>query len=238
MKLPVNALLIILLAALTSCSPKFYAPNTQNIPLMSEKGEINLMASGNENQIELQASYAIGNHTALMANAGIFIPADLDNGDGGSGKFGEIGAGYFLPVNDHFVFETYGLLGYGSFENHFPSTTSTYPHTKGNISANLFRVGIQPNFGFRSKYFVIAVSARLSNVSYSNITGDLIYEHEHQPTYLRNNSSSLMLEPALTIRGGAPKLKMQAQYISTLNLSREDFKHNLLTFTLGLNYHF
>ena len=33
---------------------KYYVPNTQNVPLISERGETNLTLSGNGNQVEFQ----------------------------------------------------------------------------------------------------------------------------------------------------------------------------------------
>ena len=107
-----NKLIIFAVAiAFASCSPKYYTPNTQNVPLISEKGETNLTLAGNGNQVEFQGAYGVGNNIAIQANGGIFIPADLDNGNGGSGKFVEFGVGYFIPVTESLVFETYGLLG-------------------------------------------------------------------------------------------------------------------------------
>ena len=114
-----NKLLFLVIGlGLVSCSPKFYTPNTQNVPLISEKGETNLTLSGNGNQVEFQGAYGIGKNIAVQANGGLFIPADLDNGDGGSGKFIEFGGGYFTPVSENWVFETYGIVGFGSFDIH------------------------------------------------------------------------------------------------------------------------
>lgn len=161
-----KTLLILLVGiGIASCNPKFYSPNTQNVPLISEKGETNLTLSGNGNQVEFQGAYGLTENIAIKANAGFFIPNDLNNGNGGSGNFVEVGGGYFKPLDNNFVFETYGIVGFGSFENHLPSTTNNYPQTEGNISANIFRIGIQPNFGYKSKYFSAAVSSRFVNLS-------------------------------------------------------------------------
>src|SRR5680860_628220 len=170
---------VVLTLGLVSCNPKFYTPNTQNVPLISQAGETNLTLAGNGNQVEFQGAYGISNGFAVMANGGLFIPSDLENGNGGSAKFIEIGGGYFRPVSDHFVFETYGMLGFGSFENHFPATIG-----KGDLSANIFRVGIQPNFGYKSKYFSAALSSRFVNLSYNNVEGDLVFEDVNQVDYL------------------------------------------------------
>ena len=107
---------------LASCSPKFYVPNTQNVPLIREKGEVDLTLSGNGNQVEFQGAYGVSNAFAVQLNGGAFIPSDLDNGNGGSGKFVEVGGGIFKQMSDHVIFETYGIVGLGSFENHLPST--------------------------------------------------------------------------------------------------------------------
>lgn len=107
---------------LTGCNPKFYSPNTQNVPLISEKGETNLTLAGNGNQIEFQGAYGLTKSIAIQANGGLFMPSDLDNGNGGSGKFFEFGGGYFKALQNNFVFETYANIGFGNVENHLPST--------------------------------------------------------------------------------------------------------------------
>lgn len=233
-----NLILLAILFGVASCSPKFYTPNTQNVPLISEKGETNLTLSGNPNQVEFQGAYGVFDNIAIKANGGLFIPSDLDNHDGGSGKFIEFGAGYFKPFENNFVFETYAIVGLGTFENHIPSTMTNYPLTKGDISGNLLRIGIQPNFGYKHKYFTVAVSSRFVNLSYNNIKGDLIFADESQVAYLKNNSSNFLIEPAITIKGGFEKVKLQVQYGYSLNLSNVDFKQDKTFITVGLNFNF
>lgn len=231
-------ILFVGLFGFASCNPKFYTPNTHNVPLISEKGETNLTLAGNGNQIEFQGAYGIATNIALVANGGLFIPANLDNGNGGSGKFIEFGGGYFKSISEHLIFETYGIFGFGSFENHLPSTRNDYPQTNGDISANILRIGIQPNFGYKSKYFSAAVSSRIVNLSYYKIKGDLIFQDIYQTNYLKKNSSNFLVEPALTIRGGFEKLKLQLQYGYSLNLSNSDFRQDNSFLTVGLNFNF
>ncbi len=226
----------LLLILITGCNPKFYSPNTQNVPLISEKGETNLTLSGNGNQIEFQGAHGITDAIAIQANGGLFIPSDLDNGDGGSGKFFEVGVGYYTPVAEGFVFETYGLIGFGNMENHFPSKPEG--NTGVDISSNIVRFGIQPNFGYKSKYFSAAVSSRFVNLMYTGIEGDLIFGGENQVDYLEANKSNFLIEPALTLRGGMERLKLQLQIGYSLNLSNSDFKQDKTSMTLGLNFNF
>lgn len=231
-------LILFLGIGLMSCNPKFYTPNTQNVPLISEKGETNLTLSGNGNQVEFQGAYGVSENIAIKANGGLFIPADLDNGDGGSGKFLEFGGGYFKPLGSNFVFETYAIIGFGTVENHFPSTTSGNPLTNGDLSANILRLGIQPNFGYKSKHFSAAVSSRFVNLSYNKIEGDLIYENVNQSAYLNDNASNFLIEPALTLRGGFENLKLQVQYGYSFNISNSDFRQDDQFLTIGLNFNF
>jgi hypothetical protein len=223
---------------LVSCNPKYYSPNTQNVPLLTEKGETNLTVSGNGNQFEFQVANALTSNFAVKANGGLFIPPDLDNGNGGSGKFLELGVGYFKPLASGLVFETYGIIGFGSMENHLPSTIQTSPNTKGDISANVIRFGVQPNFGYKSKVFSAALSSRIVNLTYSNIEGDLIFEGINQVNYLADNKSNLLIEPALTLKAGLEKIKLQLQYGYSLNVSNSQFTQDKSYLTLGVNFNF
>ncbi len=197
-------ILILLLAGLLfsqACNPIYYSPNTQNVPLLSGRGDHSVGVSGNDTHIEIQAAYAANDHFGLGLDAGFVKQKDDDEGDGGKGKFGEVQAGYFTNFSEHFVFETYALLGFGSVENHFPSTLAFNPNTDGRIESNLLRVGLQPAIGYRSRFFEAAVSARLANLNFSNARGSLIFDQLDQAGYLENNKSMWLIEPALTLRG-------------------------------------
>ncbi len=222
----------------SACSPKYYTANTQNVPLISEKGETNLTLSGNTNQVEFQGAWGVTNGFALKANGGLFIPKDLDNGNGGSGSFVELGGGYFKPLEHNFVFESYAIFGLGQMENHLPSTVADYPQTEGDVSAGIIRYGIQPNFGFKTKYFSSAVSSRFVSLNYTNVKGDLIFDNENQTDYLRRNRSLFLIEPALTIKGGFEKVKLQMQFGYSLNVSNSSFRQDNAFATLGLNFNF
>ena len=222
-----NLLLIILF---WGCTPIYYSANTQNVPMITNKGETNLTFAGNADRGEFQGALGVSERFALMADGGFYIPKDNDNGDGGSGRFVEVGGGYFRPIDNQFVFETYGLLGFGKMENHFTSG--------GDISAGLLRYGIQPGFGFKTKYFSAAISTRIVSLNYSNIKGNLVYNGENQIAYLNDNKSNFLLEPALTVRGGLEKIKLQVQLGRSFNLSNSNFKQDFPFATVGLNFNF
>ena len=68
------------------------------------------------------------------------------------------------------------------------------------------------------------------------LEGDLIFDEVNQVKYLEDNKSNLLIEPALTIRGGLEKVKLQLQYGYSLNLSNSDFTQDKGYLTLGLNF--
>ena len=73
---------------------------------------------------------------------------------------------------------------------------------------------------------------------YSKVAGNLIYDGQSQLVYLKDNSSNFLVEPALTLRGGFDKVKLQLQYGYSLNLSKSDFRQDRTFLTIGLNFTF
>jgi len=218
------------------CSPKFYTPNTQNIPMLQSKGQFTASLAGNGNQVELQGAYAATNNIGLQINGGLFRPKEEDNGNGGSGNFFEGGIGYYTPISEKVTFETFALIGFGNFENHLPSTLDVRPETTGEIEANILRYGIQPGISYQSDNFAVGVSSRITNLSYSDIDGDLIFGGDDQVAFLNSNSSNLLIEPALTLRGGTDRLKLQLQIVTSINASSSDFRQDDGTVTVGVVY--
>lgn len=228
--------IILIMLSVSGCSPKYYVPNSVNTPLLTQKGEF--MANGlfNDNRGELQLAYAPAANLGIVANGTLFFPKDQGNGNGGNGSFFEAGAGYFLPMPNNFVFETYALLGFGSLENYFPESVQTYPGTNGRLDASVFRISLQPSFGYKSRYFEAAVSARAGMINYSGISGNLVTGDVNQQQYLENNKGQLMIEPALTLRGGVDFLKLQLQLGSSVNMTNSAFPQDKGWMTIGLHY--
>lgn len=227
-----TAAVLLSIFLLSACSPKYYVPNTQNVPLLSEQGQVSITAGGNANQVEIQGAYAVSNSLGIMGNVGFFNPKDDGNGNGGSGKLGEVGVGYYKPFGTGFVFETYGLVGFGSFENHFPAANGG---NMGKINGRLSRYGIQPSFGYKTKAFEVALSSRVSSLHYGEPDGDLVFDGVNQIDYLNENDAFLLLEPALTLRAGLEKIKFQLQLTRGFNLTDNDFRQDESLLSLGVN---
>lgn len=231
-----QTLIILLVLFVTACNPIYYSPNTHNVPMLKAKGDVRIALHGNGDRLEASTAFAVDNNVGLTLDGGVFFPADDEQGDGGKGQFIQVGAGYFKPITDHVVFETYGLFGYGKVENHFPSTLDSFSQTTGVLNTNLARYGIQPSIGYTSRFFDIAFSTRLCGLSYFNTGGSLIFNNTDQVRYIEEQKAQFLIEPALTIRGGFDYLKLQLQLGSSINLTNKDFSQDNGHLTVGLLY--
>jgi hypothetical protein len=238
MRTPVTAFGLLLLAPLAfgACAPKYYAPNTQNVPLLTRRGDYSAVAAVGDSRFELQGAYAITESLAVLADAAHFDKPDDEQGDGGGGGLLEVGIGYLRPVDEHFHVGLFGLVGGGDVENHFPSTVSANPGTTGTLEAKLARFGVQPVFGFHSRYVEGAASMRVVGLRYSDIRGSLIFGGEDQVQMLSAQTHHTLLEPALTLRAGFETVKVQVQLGWSVNKGHSSFRQDEGHLTAGVVY--
>lgn len=226
---------------LAACTPKYYAPNTQQIPAFHEKGEVAFSAAvGSDNRTDVQAAYAVGDNVAVQLHGGFYREVEeVESGDSGKGYLVEGGVGYFKPfADDMLVFESYFQTGFGHVNNNFPSTLAAYPNSTGMIDANLLRVGIQPSLTFTTKFVDVALSSRLALLQYSNIRGSLTFGGVEQVQYLNNEKGQFVAEPAVTVRLGYDKFKVQMQLGLSANLTNSQFSQSDSWASIGLGYKF
>lgn len=226
---------------LAACSPKYYAPNPQQIPAFHQKGEMAFSAAvGSDNRTDIQAAYAVGENIAVQVQGAFFTKEEEEEtGDYGNGYLAEAGVGYYLPfAADKLVFESYLQTGFGHVSNNFPSTLAAHPNTTGIIDANLSRVGIQPSLTFTHKIVDVALSSRVSLLHYSNIRGDLNFFDEPQADYLENEKNHVLFEPAFTLRLGYDKFKVQLQLGLSVNMSNSSFRQSDAWSSIGAGYKF
>lgn len=219
----------VLLAALLAsgaCAPKYYAPNTHNVPLLEGDGDYSAAFAFGDSRGDLQGAYALTDDLSLMLNGAYFERRDDEDGDGGKGGLLEVGFGYQAQLDSPFQLGIFGLVGGGNVENHFPSTLAGNPGTTGVLEADLERFGVQPVIGFRSTYFEAAASMRVMKLRYSDVTGSLIFAGEDQVQLLASQTEHTLLEPALTIRGGFPTVKLQLQLGWSVNTTHRDFRQD------------
>ena len=236
-RLSLPALLAMMAPLLNACSPKYYAPNTHNVSLLRQKADATVSGAIGDGRVEAQGSYAFTDNVGALLSGAFYRPQEDEDGDGGSGNLVEAGVGYFTPVGTWFGFETYGLIGVGDLENHFPSTLGANPGTTGILESRVVRLGGQSAFGVRLTNFEAAVSVRLTSLKYQDVTGSLIFAGEDQVAFLQQNASYTMLEPALTVRAGTEVFKVQVQFGLTANLTNSNLNQDEGHLTFGIVFY-
>jgi len=213
-------LLMVVLIFLSSCSLQLYAPNSENVPLFTEKKEARLEAnfSGETDVLStsifgfnFQGAYAVSNHVGVMSNLFFAGGEDIWSEERASGGLFEAGAGYFQTLSQHVVFETYGGGGIG-----WVKRESYYNNSASHEKLNGQRIFVQPALGFTSKSFDAAFSLRCCELFYnnsSNANGDSILLLNNR------NNSSMVVEPAITLRAGGQHVKFQTQFGISFNLN-------------------
>ena len=230
-----------------ACSPVFYSPSSQHVPLLSEKNDFSASAgyvlAESTESVAVKAAYALGSRWGLMAGGSFHLREGNENTvASGDGAYIEAGGGYFTKISRKFVSETYGLVGVGNMSNYFPKSVDTYPNTNGRIKAGLLQIALQPAIGFKSRYFDAALSLKTSMLHYNNIRGALITQNidqqnpSSQQAYLANHRNNVLLEPAITLRGGLDDLKLQLQGGASFNLSHPNFPQDASWVSFGLVY--
>lgn len=233
-KVRIWVLLLLLPVFFSNCSHYYYAPESPNVPLLSEKGDLHVDlkssfgAVGFDN-VELQSAYALGNNIGIMGNTfrGSYVTSARSNVDStisyrnasGNIHFANLGVGFFTPVGKNFIFETYLGYGIGMVKNSYDSAFVSKLH--------YHKPFIQPSFGYKTKHFEVAISSRLSILDYNKIVNSESAPSHYVENYIeniRNNRNALLFEPAITIRGGWERVKLQLQMMETYNLSNNLFK--------------
>jgi hypothetical protein len=240
-----------LAATFTSCTHVYYAPNTANAPMLSEKGETRvngLISGGGESEFscgELQAAHAITNSFGVMANwmaasrSGEISTLDSRfsstiHTEKGHGSYVEFAGGYFktLDKSKRVVFETYAGIGFGGVNNDYGF---------GNVSkVNITKLFLQPAFGYKSAYFEVAFVPKISFVNWTVKENSFSasansYDKEALAT-IEGKPHFVAIEPALLLRGGFKNVKLQGS-LSFSNVS-SDPNYQIGELIEGLNMSF
>lgn len=217
-----------------SCKP-VYIPNVLNMPYMSEQGQVNVGLYTGTNGFDLQGAYAITDNIAVMANGSY---ADRDASDTSfvndhKHKFGELGAGYFLPFGAG-RFELYGGAGGGtseSYDNFFS------PSKEVMAKATYSRYFFQTNIGASAKNIEGGLGLRFSFLNFSKIVSD---NQEYT-----DGLSRAYMEPVLNLKIGGEQLKVATQigFCAPLSPITDStmteyyhIQHKPFIFNIGLTY--
>lgn len=215
------SILVVIVALFSSCATVYYAPNTHNIPLLKEQGEVKIQGGIGMAQdvrtTEFQGAFAVTDRFAVMSNYSYFYGRgeglfELQNDNA---HLLEVGGGYTLPfANDNLIFEVYGGYGFGT------GTTWSDP---GNTDFSLNRFFIQPDIAFSSDILDAGFSLRGAFHNYYSV------QHNPevmvtQPHVLQEGSNYFMAEPAVFVRVGYRFIKAQMQAGWSVNLTDPAFR--------------
>jgi hypothetical protein len=203
-----------ILLVLTGCVT-LYKPNAIHSPMLREKGELNTSAAvglSGCGLYNLQAAYAISNHTGIMID-GMYHNRRVSSADSSVEKlnmfFGEAGAGYFNAFgnNKDILFQCYSGGGYGITTDILSHVTQPTPE----MSAKYFNLFVQPGLSFKSKHLEVAFDLRANYVRLFNIHAYLYDKFEWWNSDFKFYSDTTLhfvnLEPALTMKIGGGKWK-------------------------------
>jgi hypothetical protein len=227
--------IIILLLLTGSCTHYYYAPNMHNVPLFQQKEELHLDLSGSAGNeftaFEVQAAFSITDNIGIMGNGFVVNRnRELYPDEYGRGHLLEGGVGTFVPIYHNVIFETYFGAGLGKVENGYDTGISS--------KLSLNRYFLQPSIGYTSDFMDIALSLRLNGLRYNDIqlSGDLYQEDQDQIQYISRNPFSIIVEPAVTLRGGWEHVKFQLQVGFSENVTNSDLLQEHLNMNFGLYF--
>lgn len=215
----ITIIFVLAIIILNSCAP-LYVPNVVNTPMLTEEDDFNASIHLGTSGYDAQGAYAVTDNIAVMLNTS-FISSTSDSTDNFHKHFFiETGAGYYKPIGNYFLFDTYAGYGIGKINSYqsadiFLSYANTYVH----------RFFIQPSFGFVSPYFEAALAPRtvMASVSQANV-----------------NQTGFFFEPTLVLKTGAPNFKATAQLGLSIMLNEYEnsFNYQPFIFSIGLQYSF
>lgn len=216
----------ICLIILAGCTPNFYAPNMQNVPLMDEALEANatfgLQRGLHSRGLNLQAAFSPFNHVGLMFNYqglwsnyqdqenNFWTGQSIEEEGETKGNLLGIGLGFYLPVKNEFVFEIYTGMGWGNQKfksNGFLNYNATL---RAELSDK--RYFLQPAFGWLiNEHFELGFSNRFYLLNYHSLTMKVGDELTLDELTAFKNNPSIFIEPAVTMRVGGENIKFQYQ---------------------------
>ena len=193
-------LFVIVMALSQSCSP-VYIPTNSNVPLFTEKGELQLAAYHGSNGLTAQGAVSVIDHVAVIGNFGYSVYEDGDEQSDRKQTLGALGVGYYSNFSRAGRIEVYGGYGRGN--------SSAYDFfdlgDKLKTEAKFEQWFLQGNVGMGNKIVEGAVSYRLSYINFYDVKVLGATQESSSPM------EELMMEPAFTIRVGGENLKFVTQ---------------------------
>lgn len=238
-----SSIMLLVSLLLQSCSPVFFRPPAHFTPGIKSKGEKVLAINGAADQANLQYAQGITDILAVQSSiSGCHFKSENymfpTEGNRIYGAQLEAGLGLYKNLGEGIHCELYGLGSVGHVTNKFRSSNSEFIGYSGELSANLYRIGIQPSISYSNSWLNITGALRWSTLHYDNIRGTLTDRGYSMRSTLQSMANSSLLESSLTAQLGGKRLRLQIQLIDSRNLRYKDFPMETANVLLGLQYRF
>lgn len=228
--------ILLLILTLNGCSPVPYANVGLNVPMLKQKGEVNLNASyGTTEDAEgfaLQTAAAVDSSLSIIAS--LYIMKNLAHTDWeGKGSYFEFGAGKFgnVSANGKFIYDAHLGLGFGSIRNESGNSS---------LDVKFIKPFLQGSIGFNHKIIDVALTSRFAVVNFTDNTfrfDDVTYSAE-ATEFFRDNKTKFVFEPGVTVRVGYEAIRLSLQFCTSTFTVEERFSNSNINsdyFGVGLN---
>ena len=226
MKYNLPVVLVCLLCS--SCYHAYYSPNTAHVPLLSQKGETKITAAigtGANTEYtsgDVQLAFAATKNLGFMINGFTASKSEEtdDNHEKGSGSYIEAAPGLFMPISSNAKWraELYVGAGTGSVNNNYGISS----YSKVGVT----KAFLQPAIGYKSKYFEMAFTPKMSFVSWKvkedRVQADRDTYDKEEVDYIKRTPRFTAFEPSLIIRAGSETVKGQVG-ITFSNANMQDY---------------
>jgi hypothetical protein len=235
---------LLLALIMSSCAHSYYIPKGPNVPLFTEKnefhGSISVGAGEISSSTDVQAAYAISDHFGAMTDFMSSSGNMYDDKNSAKTRYFDGALGYFKPFDKFMVFEVFGGIGTGNQKHEYYSTSwnSGQTTSDGKADIHFTKFFLQPSLGATFNAFDIALSTSLIRLNYNIKMNTVINSspHNEELKYIAENNNPLLLEPAFTIRGGWKYVKVQLQYVYSLNLTTPEMYMEKSKFSIGVYF--
>lgn len=198
-----NVLIAVVLISLFTGCACYYAPNAQNVPQFSEKGQVHASASYQLGSItegvNLQGATAVSEKAAIMGNYNYYADNSIT-----TSHMGEFGIGYFKRSGNknNRVFETFAGMGLGRVK---------VDSEDGLQLVNTTSVFLQPDIGFVREKFRFAFSTRFRFVHFNVVRDDYTSSDYMYTDPGDGQCNTGYIEPACTFTFGGRLVRFQYQ---------------------------
>lgn len=218
----------LLVSAILFASCEVYRPALSNIPILEQKGDVEIEAGLNfPVSADLSAAYAITDHIAVQAY-GEYDLADADKVGLASGR---LALGYYTPWSGHMYVGVYagGSLGVTNQQNHFEDY-ELYTHS------DFHTLFVQADWGIRPvSWFDFAVRLAVGNMGYSPSQAKVYHDTDQRVSSEGDPFSGWMWEPSVRLGFGSRNFKFNIKGGLSIIPQCNDF-HEPYMIGFGISY--